>query len=360
MVGANDCIELKLDLEVLMRKIAKTSNLFEENGKMLPEEVWPDQTAINDKKQDMEEIKARITEHQDENEGMAADMLELCGKTITFLGKEDSEKQPQQELLVGEVGRISKQMYPVLIEQSSSDASGGGENSGGIASQFAQGQQAKAQLLRAKLEVTQGELEKYRDKELDNRLAMQKLLRDIEQLNLEEATQEKVIDALKDALKELAKLQEHWGKILAFFQDLANILHHKVGENFVEFDAKANSALETRNGGRQVSRLKKRHLTRPAVEALKWTMLVHGSAFFYAETSKKHFLPLLENLGNLLALDAETDKCKMKEFQKELSTKAEQATSYIGERSEQLLEELGEQLNELTTSEGLQALTLET
>ena len=253
-------------------------------------------------------------------------------------------------------------MYPAPIGSadggpSSSDE---GQSSGGMASQFAQAQQTKAELARARLEKTQGELEKYRDKEMENKLAMQKLLREIEQLNLQEATQEKVIDALKEALKELAKLQEQWGKILAFFQDLANILDHKVGENFVQFDDQAKSALDARNEGNQIGRLQKKRLTRPAVEALKWTMLVHNNAFFYKETSKTHFMPLLESLGTLLALDGEKDECKMKDFQAELSTKAQEATNYIEERSDELLEELGEQLNELNTSEGLQALTLET
>ena len=102
MVGKDDCLELKVDLDVLMKKVANISNQFEENGKMKPQEGWPNQTTIDEKTQEMEELKARITEHQEECEGMAADMLELCGKMTAFLGMEDSEKQTQGYLPDGD------------------------------------------------------------------------------------------------------------------------------------------------------------------------------------------------------------------------------------------------------------------
>ena len=128
------------------------------------------------------------------------------------------------------------------------------------------------------------------------------------------ASTDKIIEVLKQGLESLAKLKDRWIELTLFFQSIGNMIKHSMGpplKHLVEDCQKGAN-------GRMTPMLKQM-IYGHAYDASKMSFLVNALSSSYLKLSGEFFMPLVSQLGTLMAL---TDQSEVNQKKDELDDQA--------------------------------------
>ena len=195
--------------------------------------------------------------------------------------------------------------------------------------------QSHDQTIRMKLETAQTGLQAAKDdfKEASKKMceANEQITNSIEELgkiNLDKINFDDIKKLLMRNLKILGKVKTEWGKLVRFFQKIANIIEFAMEENVKKFVSDAGK-IQQRAIEYKLSDMHRDILYQNANNANKLAFVVSNLSGMYCDVSDNHIMDQIASLGQLMALDPEKERKAIESKQGELEQQAKAACSSI-------------------------------
>ncbi|XP_028390959.1 uncharacterized protein LOC114515835 [Dendronephthya gigantea] len=153
------------------------------------------------------------------------------------------------------------------------------------------------------------------------------LLAEIEELDLKEIDIEKIRKTLIKGITALGELREQWGKLVGFFQMLANIVKCCLNTSLKNFVQTSRNRLTQGNSG--MSAAMRDVIFEQAFQANQIAYVVHSISSVYVEVSHKHLMERITCLGKLIPLDPTRDEHEIDIKREELNRGCKEAQEAI-------------------------------
>ena len=122
---------------------------------------------------------------------------------------------------------------------------------------------AKAADGRQKLmETTQKRLDAERERQYQQMDKMAALMGKLKELDMQKQTVGQVISVLKEGIELFSQIKEQWMKLIKFFEKVKQLIDISMAAPTEDFAAIAQTGLDRREGGKELSNLKKKTLSR--------------------------------------------------------------------------------------------------
>ena len=109
-------------------------------------------------------------------------------------------------------------------------------------------------------------------------------------------------------MKAFGELKDQWEKLTTFFTRVSTLINIALAKPEEMFREKAILALDKRQKGKKLTSVTKKHLVRPAEEAIHVSLVINQMSSMYVALSSGHLLPMLSNLGKGLHLKPEIER----------------------------------------------------
>ena len=194
-------------------------------------------------------------------------------------------------------------------------------------------------------------------KKMETNKELNELLLKMEQVNLSKVDFEKIRDILIGGMKVLGDLKEEWSKLNMFFQMMAARVRSLLGDNLDKFVKFGEGALTNTGEGAppKISPIRKKMISKTAVESAKMAYVVNMISGTYVEVSKNYLVTPMAGLGKLLGYDPKKpdDAKQIKSEMAKLRSEMAAAKVGIGKLIEKRKES---QLNMITMAQDQKAL----
>ncbi|XP_046564876.1 uncharacterized protein LOC124273647 [Haliotis rubra] len=163
---------------------------------------------------------------------------------------------------------------------------------------------------------------------------LMKLVEELSQMDAKEIDFNKIRETLTRGIKALGEVRKQWGRLVTFFQRMSNVIQCSLGPTLDTFT-------ETANVGRELqlnysfSKLMQDTLYSQAVQASEISYVVHEVSGTYVDISRDHLMDKISSLGELIALNPETESHLIKLKHIELMKGARKAQQAIQEKVEE-------------------------
>ncbi|XP_046566787.1 uncharacterized protein LOC124275331 [Haliotis rubra] len=160
---------------------------------------------------------------------------------------------------------------------------------------------------------------------------LMKLVEELSQMDAKEIDFNKIRETLTRGIKALGEVRKQWGGLVTFFERMSNVIQCSLGPTLDTFT-------ETANVGRELqlnysfSKLMQDTLYSQAVQASEVSYVVHEVSGTYVDISRDHLMDKISGLGELIALNPETESDLIKEKHSELMEGARKAQHAIQEK----------------------------
>jgi len=160
-----------------------------------------------------------------------------------------------------------------------------------------------------------------------------KLLADLANANLADS---KVIgDVLRTGIRALGDVRKQWRKLVEFFQQVSSIINDNFGTLVTQFTASATLATPAEQAEQKPSsNALKNALFTQAQSIYKVSFQVTMISSSYIYVSKKYLMTQVASLGELMALNPDTQKKEIQKLRDDINLKCQDATHEIKSNSE--------------------------
>ena len=141
-----------------------------------------------------------------------------------------------------------------------------------------------------------------------------------------------LLNAIGEGLKVMGELKQEWSNLLRFFTSIANIIETAMGppmRSFVDFSERTSMNRVQQGSTFTPSDMIKQQIYEIAKEAGKRAFVVNRISGCYSSISKDHLMPLVAQLGSMIALDKETDRGKIEKYRMKLEGESRKARDAI-------------------------------
>jgi hypothetical protein len=161
-------------------------------------------------------------------------------------------------------------LYDDLVAQESiangitftSEQGGTGGDGGSSSDNIIDSYQEAAHRRQKMMEKTQKRLDADRERQYQHMDKMSTLMGKLKILNMEKQTVGQVIMVLKEGIDLFSQIKNQWMKLIKFFEKVKNLIDISMASPTEDFAAIAQTGLDRRDGGKELSNLKKKTLSR--------------------------------------------------------------------------------------------------
>jgi hypothetical protein len=155
-----------------------------------------------------------------------------------------------------------------------------------------------------------------------------KLLVEMQGLDLKEVDMDKIKQTLVKGVKALGELREQWGKLVEFFQMLSNIVKCCLNTSLKSFVQTSQNRLAQSES--IMSAAMRDTIFEQAFQANQIAYVVNSISSVYVEVSHEHLIERVTCLGKLIALDPKSDDHEIKVKREQLNQGCAEAQKAIG------------------------------
>ena len=214
----------------------------------------------------------------------------------------------------------------------------------------------KVQCAREQQKSAEERLEKALIKSRESQRSKIDIENKLYKIDLQSKELPQLLNAIGEGLKVMGELKQEWSNLLRFFTSIANIIETAMGppmRSFVDFSERTSMNRVQPGSHFTPSDMIKQQIYEIAKEAGKRAFVVNRISGCYSSISKKHLMPLVSQLGSMIALDKETDGRKITQFKQKLEAESRNARSAVealtNENINRARKALQERMNELDT-----------
>lgn len=355
----NDVLLEQIHLAAIKRDLKDFTEFFE-NEALKPEETLSKdevQKAMDKFEMTKTELK-KLENEEDANRKFIAALKKPCKDAINLGNKIKERKVESKKLwktlqeLLNEVNDINPVKYVKSKPKSNQNSSSffGSKN---YVENHVGNLHSKVELTKQALGTTREELEKSKEREMENLKKIQETLVKLSTLQLEKDVEEKILAVIKEGLKAFADLKRQWVNILIYFKEISQLIKISMNEPLTQFMEQSEKLYlkKSEDPTKKITNLQKKRLSAPAVLALKSAFQVYANAQLYVQMSQKYFMPLLAQLGQFIALDPTSDEDKIKAEQLALVDKAQEAENFVQSQVNDFHDKMKLKYEKIETSE---------
>ena len=132
-------------------------------------------------------------------------------------------------------------------------------------------------------------------------------------------------------MKAFGELKDQWEKLTTYFTRVSTLINIALAKPEEMFREKAILALDKRQKGKKLTSVTKKHLAKPAEEAIHVSLVINQMSSMYVALSSGHLLPMLSNLGKGLHLkpEIERDAKEIAKLQALILERANEADEFV-------------------------------
>lgn len=156
-----------------------------------------------------------------------------------------------------------------------------------------------------------------------------KVLKEMETLDLQKVDFDVIRDLLVKGINAMADIRAQWGKLIRFFQMLANLIKCCLHEKLTDFVGSVKDGSSLKVAGIPLSDCFRDCIFEQARQANKVAFIVHAIARTYVQVSEQHLMDRVAALDRLIALDPKTDGTEIQQRKRYLHENCEKAQKAI-------------------------------
>ena len=208
-------------------------------------------------KAELENILAGIGNQQD-SQGKTT-MTSVCNKVIEICNTLSSNP-PEDATSVHDdlVAQVSTTNGIAFTSGQGGTKANEGSSSDNIHESYAKAADGRQKLM----ETTQKRLDAERERQYQQMDKMAALMGKLKELDMQKQTVGQVISVLKEGIELFSQIKEQWMKLIKFFEKVKQLIDISMAAPTEDFAAIAQTGLDRREGGKELSNLKKKTLSR--------------------------------------------------------------------------------------------------
>jgi len=168
------------------------------------------------------------------------------------------------------------------------------------------------QLAERKLKDAEGRMDRITAEEKELSKSILDTMKKLQNYKIESKQLYQQLQILSDGIKAVAALQKEWDNLVRYFQDFALRVDVLLGTPLNTFVDLAKANYENELYKDVANRVSKEQLYQLAYSTSISAHNIHHEAAAYVELSDKHFMPVVAELTELIALDRDNDKAEIK------------------------------------------------
>ena len=162
-------------------------------------------------------------------------------------------------------------------------------------------------------------------RQMESQRELQKSMRELKEFEQVKANSEEILVVIHRGLKAFATLRQQWSQLILFFQSISNLIKCSLSPKLNNFVESADEMSKMS----KITKLSKEIVYQSAFQSVKVGYVVNHLASCYLSISRDHLMPLVLQLFQLIILDKDSDKTKIKEKKITLEEGADKAHEAI-------------------------------
>ena len=228
--------------------------IFQKNEETGAYEAQPCNNAAT-LKTELETILASIGKQQGNSQGKTT-MTSVCNEVIGICDTLSSNPPEDATALYDDV--VAQESTTNGIAFTSGQGGEEGSSSDKIQDSYAKAADGRQKMMR----TTQKRLDAERERQYQQMDKMAALMGKLKELDMQKQTVGQVISVLKEGILLFAQIKEQWMKLIMFFEKVKQLIDISMAAPTEDFAAIAKTGLDRREGGKELSNLKKKTLSR--------------------------------------------------------------------------------------------------
>ena len=230
-------------------------------------------------KTELETILAGIGNQQDSQ--AKTTMTSVCNKVIGICNTLSSNPPEDATSLHDDLVAQESTTNGIAFTSGQGGTGGDGGDKGSSSDNIHDSYAKAADGRQTLMENTQKRLEAEKERQYQQVDKMATLMAKLKELDMEKQTVGQVILVLKEGIELFSQIKEQWMKLIKFFEKVKQLIDISMAAPTEDFAAIAQTGLDRREGGKELSNLKKKTLSRVIFSSIIYDNLTFLSFRIY-------------------------------------------------------------------------------